>query len=110
MFTTAGSTFFTIGAKLGIGTIAGSAACACATASGVPTNVADKVAATASRRNQPAGIVGNVMDQPRLKEGAVAKGTASWVDRSPQCRSVPEFRATMTAGGLRRPFTSINSV
>src|SRR5690348_1818836 len=112
MLTTAGSTFFTIGAKLGIGTIADPPVCVCANATiGAAANVTEKTAPTASRRNRPADIVENIMDQPRAKEDVIANETASWARRCPRHRSfAPDFRTTMAPGGLRRPFASINSV
>src|SRR5215469_3157658 len=83
MLTTAGSTFFTMGAKLGICTIAFPGACVCANVNvmGAAASATVKTAPTASRRKPPADIVKNIMDQPRLKESAVANGTAS--DASP---------------------------
>src|SRR5579875_789506 len=65
ILTTAGNTFFTIGAKLGICTIAGCADCA--SASGAPDSTADSAPTNATWRSQPPDIIENLMDQPRVK-------------------------------------------
>src|SRR5579872_5429127 len=104
MLTTAGSTFFTMGAKLGIGTIADPAPCVCANATmGAAVSATEKTAPTASRRNRPADIVENIMDQPRLKEDAIINGTARGARRRPRHRPAPDFRAHHRAGRITPP-------